>query len=171
MNILNRLSIYLFTTLICSSIGFGQTYSPTFDYEKVLNTYFDDESGLISFQDARVIFAPDGKFNGQIAVLDSDNKILADYRFYEDYKSKEGVYARVQVQTPADITLTKPGIYTIVYLVDGKPVTRLPVKLAQSSAGDDPFNPQKTFRFDGYWRTFAFIIMNTWKGEKFPEVH
>jgi hypothetical protein len=155
---------------ITMSVSSAQNYPAVFDFENILNTYFDDESGLISFDDARVIFAPDGKFKGQIAVLDSDNKILANFKFYEDYATKEGVYARIQVQTPADVTLSKPGIYTIVYLVDGKPATRLPVRLVQTAAGDDPFNPQKKYGFDGYWRTFALITMNTWKGEKFPEV-
>jgi hypothetical protein len=150
---------------------YAQQYSPTIDFENVLNTYFDSESGLISFRDARVIFAPEGKFNGQIAVVDADNKVVNSFSFYKDYKYRAGVYARALVKTPADVTLTRPGIYSIVFLVDKKPVTRLPFKLVQSSAGDDPFNPQKKYRFDGYWRTFAFIVMRTWKGEDFPEVH
>lgn len=146
----------------------AQQYPPTFDFEKVLNTYFDDESGLISFQDYRVIFAPEGEFNGQVAVLDSANKIIAHFPFYKEYRPKNGVYARVQVQTPADVTLAQPDIYTLVFLVDGKPVSRLPVRLESASAGNDPFNPAKTYRFDGYWRTFAFLTMGTYKGEKFP---
>jgi hypothetical protein len=146
----------------------AQQYTPTFDFEQVLNTYFDDESGLISFQNYRVIFAPEGAFNGLVAVLDSANKIIASFPFYKEYRPKNGIYARVQVQTPADVTLTKPGIYTLVYVVDGKPVTRLPVRLELASAGKDPFNPGKKYRYDGFWRTFAFITMGTYKGEKFP---
>ena len=169
-----RLILLALITLLISGSLFSippvaaQQYMPTFDFEKVLNTYFDDESGLISFQDYRVIFAPEGAFNGQVAVLNSANKIVASFHFYKEYRPKNGIYARVQVQTPADVTLTKPDVYTLVYVVDGKPVTRLPVRLELVSAGDDPFNSRKIYRFDGYWRTFAFITMGTFKGEKFP---
>ncbi len=149
----------------------AQKYTPTFDFEKVLNTYFDDSNGLISFQDARIIFAPQGKLNALVAVVNAKNKVIVKFHFFPDYKAREGVYARALVQSPADITLTKSGIYNIVYFVDGKPVTRLPFRLLQKSAGDDPFNPQKTYQFDGYWRTFAFILMDKWKGDDWPEVY
>jgi hypothetical protein len=164
------LAVLIFFFVMFQDVG-AQQYAPTFDYQHVLNTYFDDQSGLISFQDGRIIFAPEGQINAQVAVVDSKNKVVASFPFYKDYKYRAGVYARALVKTPADLTLTKPGIYSIVYLVNKKPVTRLPFKLVQSSAGDDPFNPQKKYRFDGYWRTFAFIVMRTWKGEDFPEVH
>lgn len=143
-------------------------YSPAFDFEKVLDTYFDDSSGLISFTDYKVIFAPDGEFNGLVAVLDPAGRIVANFPFYKEYRPKEGIYGRVQVETPADVSLTEPGIYTIVFLVDGTPVTRLPVKLERVDSGDDPFGSSASYRFDGYWRTFAFLTMGSFKGEAFP---
>ncbi|MFQ5644091.1 MAG: hypothetical protein ACE5FQ_10410 [Thiogranum sp.] len=107
-----------------------------------------------------------------MAVLDADNKIVAHFSYYEDYRGREGVYAVAPVKAPADVTLTKPGVYTIAYVVNNKPATRMPVRLVQTSAGDDPFDPQKKFSFDGYWRTFAFITTDKeWKGEKFPNIH
>ena len=155
--------------LLATTIS-AQNYAPVFDFEKVMDTYFDD-SGLISFQDGKIIFAPKDRLNAQVAVVDQENKVLARFPFHPRYKAQEGVYARALVQAPADITLTKPGIYNIVYIVDGRPATRLPFRLVQTSAGDDPFNPRKEFAFDGYWRTFAFIIMDDWKGEEWPEVY
>ncbi len=148
----------------------AQQYSPTFDFESVLNTYFDDTSGLISFQAGRIIFAPDAPFHGQIAVLNSANEMVADFSFYPDYKVKNGVYAEALVKTPADVTLTKPDLYTIVWVVNGKPVTRLPFRLEIASGGNDPFNPGKTYRFDGYWRTFAFLT-DVSEADDFPELH
>ncbi len=149
----------------------AQQYPATFDYANLMNTYFDDRSGLISFQEARVIFAPEDQFNGKIAVLDKNNTVISSFDFYKDYKVKNGVFARVLAKTPADVTLTKPGVYSIVYLVDGKPATRLPFQLKQSSAGSDPFNPVKTYQFDGYWRSFAYINLDkSWKGDAYPEV-
>ncbi len=146
-------------------------YPPTFDFEHMLDTYFDDRSGLISFQDGRLIFAPEGRLNAMIAVVNSGNKVMASFRFHKEYKARNGVYARGLVQAPADVTLTEPGVYNIVWLVDGQPVSRLPVRLVQTGAGDDPFNPAKTYAYDGYWRRFALIIMDNWKGEKWPEVY
>lgn len=160
--------LLIFASLFSITPLAAQQYAPTFDFENVLNTYFDDESGLISFQDSKVIFAPESAFNGRVAVLNSVNKIIASFPFLKEYRPKNGIYARVQIQTPADVTLTEPGIYTLVYVVDGKPVTRLPVRLELASSGNDPFNPKKTYRYDGYWRTFAFITMGTFKAEKFP---
>jgi len=43
----------------------AQQYPPAFDFEQVLNTYFDDESGLISFQDSKVIFPLGTCLSGQ----------------------------------------------------------------------------------------------------------
>ncbi len=172
---MNRLSYFiaaLFSAFILLLNGaVAQQYSPTFDYQNVMNTYFDDNSGLISFQNGRVIFAPEGKFNGKIAVLDEKQQVVTSFSFYPEYRPKVGVYAWVGVKTPADVTLSKPGVYQIVYLVDGKPVTRFPFRLVQASAGNDPFNPQKTYRFDGYWRTFAYITINNWGGKKVPEIN
>ena len=145
--------------------------SPTFDFDSVLNTYFDDTSGLISFTNYRVIFTPESAFIAQVAVLNATNEIVDSFSFYPEYRPREGVFAGAQVQTPADVSLTEPGIYTLVFVVDDKPVTRMPVRLVQSSAGDDPFNPDKTFQFDGYWRTLAYLTMGTYKGEAFPELH
>ncbi len=168
----NKLQLLLSTFILASSSTlYAQQYAPTIDFESLLNTYIDDKSGLISFQKTRIIFAPDGKFNGRVAVLDSDNKVLGHFTFYEDYQNKNGVYAQALAKGPADITLTKPGIYTIAYVIDGKPASRLPFRLVQSSAGDDPFKPEKSYHADGYWRTFAFILMDEWKGEKWPQIH
>ncbi len=163
----------LLAILILALVGplHAQQYAPTIDFESLLNTYIDDKSGLISFQKTRIIFAPDGKFNGRVAVLNSDNKVLGHFSFYEDYQAKNGVYAQSLVKAPADITLTKPDIYTIAYVIDNKPATRLPFRLIQSSAGDDPFKPEKTYHADGYWRTLAFILMDEWKGEEWPRVY
>lgn len=167
---------FILLTVIISVFGLplypltAQSYSPTFDFESVLNTYFDDTSGLISFQGGRIIFAPDEPFKGQIAVLNSANEIVADFSFYEDYSVKNGVYAEATAITPADVKLTRPDLYTIVWLVDGKPVTRLPVRLEVASEGNDPFNPGKTYRFDGYWRTFAFLT-DISKPDDIPELH
>lgn len=142
--------------------------APVIDFESIMNSYFDDTSGLISFTDFRVAFAPDPPFDGLVAVLDANGQIVGKHSFYPDYANREGVFATIRAQGPADITVTNPGIYTIVFVIENKPVTRFPVRLEQTSAGEDAFNPQKTYRFDGYWRTMAHITMSSWKDEPLP---
>lgn len=143
---------------------------PAVDFENLLEMYFDDESGLIAFGDYTLGFASDAPFDGLVAVLDEAGNIVGQHGFYPDYVNKVGVFARIRAKRPADITLNQPGLYTIVFVADGQPVTRFPVRLELSSDGSDPFDPQKTYRFDGYWRTLAHLTMTTFKGEMLPEV-
>ena len=144
---------------------------PAFTYQSMLNAYFDDESGLISIRDIDLAFAPEGEINAAVAVVDSNNIVVKSYKFYPDPRWREGVFARLTEVGPADFELTEPGVYNIVYLIDGKPVSRLPVVLEQTGEGDDPFDPVKTYRFYGLWQVYGYLTMNTWKDEPFPEFH
>lgn len=144
-------------------------YPPAIDFETIMNGFFADESGLINFGDYRLAFAPEPPFNGMVAVLDSAGNILAQHKFYPDYPNREGVFAVIRSAKPADVQLTKPGLYTIVFVANDKPITRFLVRLEQTSAGEDAFDPEKKYRFDGYWRTRAHITLKEHKGEPFPE--
>lgn len=150
-----------------SSLSIAQN-QPVFIYEQLLDTYFDDTSGLISFGTYDLAFPPDAPFNAAVAVVNSENTVVESFPFFPDYKNKEGAFARAMVQGPADVTLTEPGVYNIVFLVDGQPATRLAVALEQTSAGDDPFDPEKTYRFYGLWQVYAHLTMSEWKGEDWP---
>jgi hypothetical protein len=141
---------------------------PRFVFESMLDQYFDDSSGLLSFGDVELAFAPEPPFAGAVAVVNSENTIVAKFDYFPDYVVREGVFARARVQGPADVTLTTPGVYNIVYLIDGQPVSRLPVVLEETSTGDDPFNPEKTYRYFGLWERYAHVTMGEYKGEAFP---
>lgn len=143
---------------------------PAFDYQSVMDTYFDDTSGLISFNSYTVGFAPDEPFNGEVVVLNAGGEVVSRHRFFPDYAGQQGVFAAVQAVGPADVQLTEPGIYQLVFVVDGVAVTRMPVVLKQTDAGDDPFDPQPKFAFDGYWRTHAFVITRSYFDQPVPEV-
>lgn len=145
---------------------------PAVTYQSMLtNIYFDDESGLISVRDIDLAFAPEGEINASVALVDSTNTVVASHKFYPDPRWREGVFARLTEVGPADFQVKEPGVYNIVFLVDGKPVSRLPVALEQTSAGDDPFNPVKTFRFYGLWQVYAYINMDTLRDEPFPQLN
>lgn len=162
-------SFALSASIIISTPAFSAN-PPAIDFETIMDSYFDDESGLIRFDDFRLAFAPEGKFNGLVAVLDAQGKIVGQHKFFEDYAHRDGVFAKIRAVGPADVKLTEPGLYTIVFVADSKPITRFLVRLEQTSAGDDAFNPEKTYRFDGYWRTMAHLTMKTYKDEPFPEL-
>lgn len=142
---LNRCSALLLTLFSCfiSLTPLQAANPPAIDFETIMNTYFDDESGLISFQKYRLAFAPEEPFNGLVGVLDAEGNVVGQHKFFENYKNSEGVFATIQAVGPADVKLTKPGLYTIVFAVNNKPVTRFLVRLEQTSAGEDAFDPEK----------------------------
>jgi hypothetical protein len=146
---------------------------PVINFENILETNFSDSSGQLTFGDYTVAFAPTPPFNGIAAVVDPAGKVVAKFEFYPDYINSLGVFARIRTKSigPAEVTLTEPGVYTLVFLVSGQPVTRMPVRLLQTSAGDDPFNPVKAYSFDGYWRTMAhFTTITAIRGGPAPEL-
>ncbi len=145
--------------------------APAFDFSDVMDTYFDDESGLLSLDRFIVAFTSEEKFVGEAVVVNSKNEVLARYPFFQTYQMRDGVFGRVSVQGPAEVRLTEPGVYNLVFLVDGKPATRLAFILEQTSAGEDPFNPVKKYRFDGLWRMYAYLTMKTFKDEPYPELN
>lgn len=161
--------IFLITSfLVVPAYGAPQ---PAFTYQSMLNIYFDDESGLISIRDMDLAFAPEGEINASVVVTNSENIVLKSYKFYPDPRWREGVFARLTEIGPADFELTEPGVYNIIFLVDGKPVSRLPVALEQTSVGDDPFDPVKTYRFYGLWQVYGYLTMNTLRDEPFPQLN
>jgi hypothetical protein len=141
---------------------------PAFIYDQVLSTEFDESSGQITFGNYDLAFAPEGELDASIAVVNSENTIVATFPFFPRYMEQQGVFARANIRGPAELTLTEPGVYNIVFLVNGTPATRLPVVLEQTGDGDDPFNPDKTFQYDGLWRMYANITNATWKDEDWP---
>ena len=143
--------------------------TPSVDFESILESYFDDESGLLSFTEFDLVLAPEGPCQLEVVVLDASSKELARHAAWEDYRWREGVFARVNMRGPADVRLTEPGVYTLVFLHDGKPITRFQFGLVQTGAGDDPYDPVKTYRFDGPWRMYGHITTHTtFKDERVP---
>lgn len=157
--------------LLCLSTHALAAPEPAVSYQSMLNTYFDDESGLISIRDIDLAFAPEGEITMSVVVTDSENTVIKSYGFYPDPRFREGVFARMSEKGPADFQLTEPGVYNIVYLIDGKPISRIPVGLEQTSEGDDPFDPVKKYSFYGLWKIYGYLTMNTWKDEPFPELN
>lgn len=145
---------------------------PAITYQSMLNTYFDDKSGLIRIGDIDLVFAPKGDINASVAIVNSKNKIVKNYKFYPTPRFRDGVFARLTEVGPAEFNLTDPGIYNMVFLFNGKAISRLPIKLEETYSGKDPFNPEKTYRYTGLWQIFAFLTTDKlWKGKRFPELH
>ncbi|MEZ5597844.1 MAG: hypothetical protein R3E84_15900 [Pseudomonadales bacterium] len=141
---------------------------PAIDFQNVMDMYFDDSSGLIAFDDYTVAFAEGTTFNGLVAVVDSGGRVMGQHAFYPEFQNRDGVFARIRAVGPADVALSEPGVYTIVFVVDGQPATRFPVELKRLSGGDDPFTAGAGLVFDGYWRTLAHITEGRWKDQPIP---
>lgn len=147
-----------------------QPPTPVVEFESALDTPFFDQSGVVRFDTYVIAFAPEGTIQGEAVVLGTDKQPMARFPFFAEYKAREGVFGKVQVQGPAEVQLSDPGIYNLVFLVDGKPVTRLPFAV-EVKTGDDPFNPQKTYKIVGLWDQFAHLTMNTVKDTPIPQVN
>jgi len=168
---MTRTYLLAFLTALCTLASASAAPPPAVTYESMLNLYFDDESGLLSVRDVDLVFAPEGEIKAAVAVTDSTNTVVKSYAFYPEPRWREGVFARLSEVGPADVTLSEPGLYNIIFLVDGTPISRMPVLLEQTSEGDDPFNPEKTYRFAGLWPVFANLTMNTWNDDPFPQLN
>ena len=153
---------------IAAAPAVAQQNPPAVIFESVMDSYFGEDDGLVSFGNYDVVFAPEGQVSAAVGVLNADGDVLAQFPFFPDYKLREGVFGRIQVVGPADIQLTEPGVYTIVFVVDGKAITRFPFLLKQAGDGSDPYNPKKSYVFDGYWRTLAHITASSFKDEPIP---
>ncbi|MEO0560062.1 MAG: hypothetical protein AAF170_17985 [Bacteroidota bacterium] len=53
--------------------------------------------------------------------------------------------------------LEEPGLYEIVYEAGGDPFWRMPFQVSMTG-GEDPYNPDPTFRLDGLWNDHAYIL-------------
>ena len=149
----------------------GQAQNPpAIIFESMMDTYFDDKSGLISFSAYDVAFAPQGKAKAMVGVVDAKGKVIAKFPFYPDYKVRNGVFGRIQVKVPADVKLTKPGRYALVFVMNDKAISRLPFSLMQTGAGKDPFNPAKAYAFDGLWRRLGYIVAGGSKAKPIPDI-
>ncbi len=77
---MNNLHIKLVNLLLICALTIFPAHAdnpPAIDFESIMNGYFDDSSGLISFGDYRIAFAPEGQFNGLVAVLNAKGEIVA----------------------------------------------------------------------------------------------
>jgi len=166
-----------FIVAACVAVGAGMLTHPghaqnppAVTFESMMNSFFGDKNGLVSFTEYDVAFPPKGKVvKGLAGILGPDGKVLAKFPILPDYRVRKGVFGRIQVQGPADVRLTKPGNYTMVFAMGGKAISRLSFKLIQTGAGTDPFNPVKTYAFDGLWRRLGYIVAAGTKAEPIPE--
>jgi hypothetical protein len=145
---------------------------PAFLFEPMLDTYFDDRSGLIVFHAAGydLAFPPGEPLNAAVAVVDDSNTVVASFPLDRRYanRTSNGAIARTVMDGTAELALTEPGVYNIVWMIDGAPVSRLPVVLERVETGDDPFDRETHLRYFGLWQRYAHISMDRWNGEEWP---
>ena len=156
----------LFVGMLTST---ARANAPAVEWESAMDTFFHADNGTVRLGDYVIAFAPDGEIKGEVAVLGPDKKVRARFPFFAEPRARSGVFARVDVQGPAEVQLTEPGIYNLIFVVAGKPVTIFPFVMNAGSSGD-PFNPGKTFVFDGLWRNWAHLTMRELNTQPVPRL-
>ena len=96
----------------------AQPYPPTFEFTSIMKNYFDDRTGLLQLGDFVVGFAPEGPFNAEVGVVDANNNVLGRFNFRKEKGEPAGVFQYVSVENPAEVTITTPGGYYLVFVVD-----------------------------------------------------
>jgi hypothetical protein len=147
----------------------AQSYPVTFGMQSVMDTFFG-ETGVVSFREYDAAFVPEGGMNAEVVLADGEGTILARHPFLDTYRFTSQVFARIGVVGPAEATLAQPGVYNIFFLVDGEIVTRMPFVLKEAADGSDPFDPEKTWTVDGFWRQLGYMTepgTGGWQGPQF----
>ena len=159
-----------FALALAATTAMAQDFKPTVDWEDLMDSLFYDKSGLLVLDRYDLAFAPEGKAKVQVGVVNAEGEVVSVAPALEDYAVREGVFAKLRVKGPAQVQLTEPGLYTLVFLFDGEPITRFPFTLKQVGDGSDPFAPEKTYAFDGYWRSLAHITVGGSPDRPIPEL-
>jgi len=138
----------------------AQDNPPAVVFESFMDSYFGEDDGLVSLYTLDLVFAPEGQIDAVVGIVNANGDVMAQFGVYPDYKLREGVFGRVQVVGPADLQIPEPGIYTIVFVANGQAISRFAFLVEQTGDSSDPYNPQSTYAFDGYWRTLAHITLD-----------
>ncbi len=147
----------------------GQSYPVTFGLQGIMDTFMG-ETGVVRFGEYDAAFVPAEGLNAEVVLADAEGAILARHPLQGGYQATSQVFARIGVVGPAEATLGQPGVYNIFFLVDGEIVTRMPFVLKEAAVGSDPFDPQKTWTVDGFWRQLGYMTepgTGGWQGPQF----
>jgi hypothetical protein len=142
-------------------------HPPAVDLEAMLDTFFNNSNGIMRFDEYVIAFAPPGSITGKVVVMNEARRVVAEFPFFQEYRNTDGVFARAAVQGPADITLSEPGTYNLLFTVGGTPVSRLPF-VVQKSVGGDPLNPKTSYRLRGLWSQMGHLTMRTARDQQIP---
>ena len=114
--VLGRHRRWCIRALLAATLAFSWVLAsardpPAFLFEPMLDTYFDDRSGLIVFHAAGydLAFPADEPLNAVVAVVDDTDTVVASFPFQDRYgnRTRNGVIARVGVEGMAEVKLTE----------------------------------------------------------------
>ncbi|MEL6616279.1 MAG: hypothetical protein AAFQ43_11105 [Bacteroidota bacterium] len=116
---------------------------------------------FLTFQDARFVFLPTSEGT---ATLTRNGETVARYT-WETYTARGPFYDMepLQMTSPQSeysmlgYPLEQPGDYAITYEAGGEAFWTMPFTV-NMSGGDDPYNPDPSFRLDGLWNDHAYLL-------------
>lgn len=163
----------LFQSLVAASLALPASavaqppHPPAVDLESMLDTFFNNANGIMRFDEYVLAFAPAERIDGKVVLMNEARRVVAEFPFFPEYRITDGVFARAAVRGPADITLTEPGVYNLLFTVGGSPVSRLPFAFDKTTGGD-PLNPKTTYRLRGLWSTMGHLTMRAYRDQQIP---
>ena len=137
--------------------------------QSILNGFFG-ETGIVRFDSYDAAFVPPAEaFDAEVVLADAAGTILARHPFRQYYELEDQVFARVGLVGPAEVQLSQPGLYNIFFVVGGEVMTRMPFVLREAGDGGDPFAPDESWSFDGFWRQLGYMTEASSAGHQGPE--
>ncbi|MFA5633230.1 MAG: hypothetical protein WC997_17110 [Porticoccaceae bacterium] len=131
---------------------------PSIAFESLLDTPFHP-SGVLAFDNLDVVFAPPPPVQGRIDVVKiKGGETIASFNSLPDYRMADKAFARMAFVGPAHAQLNEPGAYEVRVFINGTLATAMPFT-ARVSGADDPFNPDKTWAYEGPWSKWGYFTM------------
>ncbi|MEM9358207.1 MAG: hypothetical protein AAGB04_18555 [Pseudomonadota bacterium] len=118
------------------------------------------DNGRIHIERTDVAFAPESPRGSTVVIRTQAGERLAEYKFGDLYRVKEGVFGRM---APPGAAIHQLGLgkYQFDYVIGGKVVTSVPFSIVADSVSEDPYAPKTTVRFVGPWQQWAYLATDS----------
>jgi hypothetical protein len=138
----------------------GSANEPLVDYTSILNMRIYAIGGAM-FETVDVVFAPAEPVEASVEVQRDDGTALARFDFFPEYRFRDKAFGRLQASGPALWQADAAGDYQFVFRIGTEVVTRFPFSVV-AEGGDDPFDAEPRYRFDGPWRELGYLLRRTY---------
>lgn len=148
----------------------AQDPAPLLDFEDLMDSAFDPESGTLTLGAYDLADPPEGKISLQVGVIDPSGELIGHYPATEMPDARRERLTRMLVRSPAKVRLGKAGVYAVVFQHERTPITRFQFNLREKRDGGGGFGPGGRFALDGHWRSLAHVTRRDLDGLSVPVI-